>query len=167
MNSCVLMARIVQPPQIRYTPDNLAIAEMVVEFESLRPDSPPSTLKVVGWGNLASEIEQNHKIGDRVILEGRLRMNVFEREERGNKFKEKRAELTVSRIHAVDSDPNWTANAPKAPVSPSNVVSMDSFNKAPSPTPEPAYSTPSYEPEPEPIPTPSTAEERDLDDIPF
>jgi single-strand DNA-binding protein len=59
MNSCVLMARIVQPPQIRYTPDNLAIAEMVVEFESSRPDDPPSTLKVIGWGNLATETTES------------------------------------------------------------------------------------------------------------
>jgi len=167
MNSCVIMARIVQPPQIRYTPDNLAIAEMVVEFESLRPDSPPSTLKVIGWGNLATEIEQNHKLGDRVIIEGRLRMNVFEREERGNKFKEKRAELSVSRIHPLDSDPNWTASAPQAAANPSNVVSMDNYNQAPSPAPEPAYSAPSRDPEPVATPAPSAPEDKDLDDIPF
>ncbi|MEC4804494.1 MAG: single-stranded DNA-binding protein [Jaaginema sp. PMC 1079.18] len=164
MNSCVIMARIVQPPQIRYTQDNLAIAEMVVEFESLRPDSPPSTLKVVGWGNLATEIEQNHKLGDRVIIEGRLRMSVLEREERGNRFKEKRAELTAVRIQTLDSDPNWTPQTPAA--SPSNVVPMNPQKQAPEPSPEPAYTAPN----PEPVSTSTataTPDDQDLDDIPF
>jgi single-stranded DNA-binding protein len=52
MNSCVLMAEIIQEPQLRYTSDNLAITEMLVQFpNSQRPEDAPATLKVVGWGN--------------------------------------------------------------------------------------------------------------------
>lgn len=99
MNSCILMAEIVQEPELRYTPDNqTAIAQMLVQFPGLRAEDPPATLKVVGWGNLAQEIQQNYHQGDRVIIEGRLSMNTFERSEG---FKEKRAELTVQRIHAL------------------------------------------------------------------
>lgn len=59
MNSCVLMGKIVRSPQLRYTQDNqLAIAEMMVEFENISPNSPPNTLKVVAWGNLALDIEK-------------------------------------------------------------------------------------------------------------
>lgn len=98
MNSCILMAEIVEDPQLRYTSDNLEITEMLVRFPGMRPDDPPATLKVVGWGNMAKEIQQNYHEGDRVLIEGRLGMNTIERREG---FKEKRAELTVQRIHAL------------------------------------------------------------------
>lgn len=101
MNSCILMAEIIQEPQLRYTPDNqTAIAEMLVEFPGLRSEDPTGKLKVVGWGNLASEITENYHIGDRVVLHGRLSMNTIERPEG---FKEKRAELTVSKIYSLEA----------------------------------------------------------------
>lgn len=92
------MAEIVQDPQLRYTTDQTALAEMLVEFPGLRAEDPRATLKVVGWGNLAQEIQQQYHQGDRVIIEGRLSMNTVERQEG---FKEKRAELTVQRIHPL------------------------------------------------------------------
>ncbi len=58
MNSCVLMAEIVQEPQLRYTADNLAVTEMLVQFpNSQKAEDAPATLKVVGWGNLATDIQ--------------------------------------------------------------------------------------------------------------
>ena len=98
MNSCILMAEIVEEPQLRYTPDQTALAEMLVQFPGLRAEDAPATLKVVGWGNLAQQIQQQYHQGDRVIIEGRLSMNTIDRPEG---FKEKRAELTVQRIHSL------------------------------------------------------------------
>lgn len=96
MNSCVLMAEIIQEPELRYTADNqLEVTQMLVQFGGLRENDPPANLKVVGWGNLATYIQQNYHIGDRVILIGRLSMNTIERPEG---FKEKRAEMTVQQI---------------------------------------------------------------------
>lgn len=98
MNNCILMAEISQEPQLRFTSDTqTALAEMLVQFPGLRAEDPPATLKVVGWGNLAQEIQQNYHQGDRVIIEGRLSMNTVQLDG----FKEKRAELTVQRIHAL------------------------------------------------------------------
>lgn len=101
MNSCILLAEIIQEPQLRFTADNLEVTEMLVQFSSVREGEPPGTLKVVGWGNLAKEIQQNYHQGDRVLLEGRLSMNTIERPEG---FKEKRAELTVQKIHSLGTD---------------------------------------------------------------
>ncbi|MGH8001397.1 MAG: single-stranded DNA-binding protein, partial [Brasilonema sp.] len=98
MNSCILLAEIVQEPQLRFTADNLEVTEMLVQFPGLREGEPPATLKVVGWGNMAKEIQLNYHQGDRVLLEGRLGMNTIERPEG---FKEKRAELTVQKIHSL------------------------------------------------------------------
>lgn len=97
MNNCILMAEIVQEPQLRYTPEQSALAEMLVQFPGLRAEDPPATLKVVGWGNLAQQIQQNYRQGDRVVIEGRLSMNTIERDG----FKEKRAELTAQRVHSL------------------------------------------------------------------
>ena len=56
---------------------------------------------MVGWGNLANTIKDSYHPGDRLIIEGRLGINMVERPEG---FKEKRAEFTASRISRVDGD---------------------------------------------------------------
>ena len=74
------MAEIIQQPELRYTADNqLEITQMLVQFWGVRDNDPPANLKVVGFGKLAKEIQQNYKEGDRVILVGRLTMNVIDR----------------------------------------------------------------------------------------
>ena len=121
MNSCILMAEITQDPQLRYTSDNQTpLAEMQVQIPSLRAEEAPESLKVVVWGNLAQEVQEQYRGGDRVILEGRLGMVMVEQPEG---FKEKRAELTIQRIHRAGSEDIATHRgsasqvaAPAAPV---------------------------------------------------
>lgn len=165
MNSCILMARIVQTPQIRYTADQTPIAEMMVEFDSWRSEEPPSTLKVVGWRNTATEIQENYQAGDLVVIEGRLGMRLLEREDRGERFKEKRAELTASRLHKIGNQPLPTA----AVSQPSNVVPIGNYNKPPAPESQPADlgNPPAPEPAPAPPSSASPPDDRDLDEIPF
>ncbi len=117
MNSCVLMAKIVRNPQLRYTQDNqLAVTEMMVEFENLSPNSPPSMLKVIAWGNLATDVEQKYTEGNQVVLTGRLKMDVVERQG----YKEKIAELTISHIYPLDG--NGNSNSPS-----NNVVNLNNY----------------------------------------
>jgi single-strand DNA-binding protein len=119
MNSCILMAEIIKNPELRYTADNqMAIADMFVQFTppGSRPEDRPPTIEVVGWGNLATEIKENFKQGDRVTIEGRLEMNTLERDG----YKEKRAKLVASRIyHITGADvtaaPRATSAAPSSP----------------------------------------------------
>ncbi|MFB2880754.1 single-stranded DNA-binding protein [Floridanema aerugineum] len=107
MNSCILMAEVVQDPQLRYTPDNLAVAEMLVQFPGVKPDDPPANLKVIGWGNLATEIHERCHRGLQVVIEGRLGMITFERKPEG--FKEKRAELTAQKVHYLSASNSFAA----------------------------------------------------------
>lgn len=162
MNNCVLMAEIIQDPQLRYTSDTQTpIAEMLVQFPGLREDDPPSTLKVVGWGNLAQEIQENYHQGDRVVLEGRLNMNTVERPEG---FREKRAEMTAQRIYRLGADTQLgidaaTASSPaKSSTSPAPAKAARS-----APPSRPAVS----EPAGEPAYSKATADSPDYDDIPF
>lgn len=99
MNHCLLEAEVMEAPQIRYTQDNQTpIAEMTVQIEGLRPDDPPSTLKVVGWGNLAQDLQNRVRAGQRVVLEGRMRINSVAR---ADGVREKKAELTLARLHPL------------------------------------------------------------------
>ncbi|MBD2082669.1 single-stranded DNA-binding protein [Leptolyngbya sp. FACHB-17] len=150
MNSIILLADIIQEPQLRFTSDNQTpIAELRVEFAGLRPEDPATQLKAVGWGNLAQEIQANYHQGDRVILEGRLTMNTVDRPEG---FKEKQAELTIQRIHALNG------------ASISSSVTTEAPTRAPS-TPPPAATTPKRTPK---APTaPALESQPELDDIPF
>lgn len=160
MNSCILMAEIVQEPELRYTSDNQTpIAEMLVQFAGARPEDPAATLKVVGWGNLAQEIQANYHLGDRVVLEGRLNMNTIDRPEG---FKEKRAELTVQRLHRLDGVAlSTTVTAPAtAPVS-------QPAPRTGQTTPPRANGSPQTKAPTAKFPPPEPVAEANLDDIPF
>ena len=89
-------------PTVRFTQDNKTpLAEIEVEFDSLRADDPPSALKVVGWGKLAEELQNTVQVNSKLVIEGRLRMNTVPRKDG---TKEKRAEFTLSRIHPFSSN---------------------------------------------------------------
>lgn len=161
MNSCVLMAEVIQDPELRFTPDNQTpIAEMWVQFAGLREEEPPSKLKVVGWGNLAQEIQERYHQGDQVIIEGRLHMNTVDRPEG---FKEKRAELTAQKIHLLSGGGLTTStarpeSAPKAEVTPA--ASEPKPQAAPRSTPKPAAAkAPAY--------SAPASDAIDYDEIPF
>ena len=112
MNHCLLEAEVMEAPQIRYTQDNQTpIAEMTVQVEGLRPDDPPSTLKVVGWGNLAQDLQNRVRAGQRLVLEGRLRINSIARPDG---VREKKVELTLSRLHPLTGGASGEAPPPPA-----------------------------------------------------
>lgn len=153
MNSCILMAKIIRSPELRYTQDNQTpIAQMLVEFEGTKPDDPPATLKVVGWGNMASEIQEQYQEGDRVVIAGRLLMNTVDRPEG---FKEKRAELTVSQIYAVDSNGGTVSRTNSAT---DDDLEVESSAKPKTTKPKTAVASETQTAE---------APEQNLDDIPF
>ena len=105
-----------EAPQVRYTQDNQTpVAEMAVQFDGLRPDDPAGQLKVVGWGSLAQDLQNRVQVGQRLMVEGRLRMNTVSRQDG---TKEKRAEFTLSRLHPLGGSataaPRPAAAAPAA-----------------------------------------------------
>ena len=108
MNQIILMAEVLQSPQTRYTPDQTAIAETLVQYPGLRPEDPAGTLKIVGWGNMAQEVQDKCQPGQWFIFEGRLRMNTIERPEG---FKEKVVELSVSHFYPMGTPAPATAPA--------------------------------------------------------
>jgi single-strand DNA-binding protein len=150
MNSCVLMAEIIKAPELRYTQDGqTAIAEMTVQFPAIRAEDPMETVKVVSWGNMAQQVQEQYKQGDQIVIEGRLTMSNIDRPEG---IKEKVAELTASRIHPMSMGAVTTA-----------VPSMSASR----PTAAPPQSAPPAQTMPQSAPATAPVEEPNYDDIPF
>ena len=167
MNQCVLEVEVIDAPTVRYTQDNQTpIAEMSVRFDALRDGDPPSELKVVGWGNLAQELQNRVQVGQRLLIEGRLRMNTVPR---GDGMKEKRAEFTLARLHPIGASTTSSSTA-----SSSTANSAPQGSKPPSGSARPERPTPIAAPaatpkpsEPEPASWNAAPLVPDTDDIPF
>jgi single-stranded DNA-binding protein len=181
----LLEVEVLEAPQVRYTQDNQTpVAEMTVRFEGLRLDDPPGQIKVVGWGSLAQDLQNRVEPGQRLMLEGRMRMNTVSRPDG---VKEKRAEFTLSRFHplgpasAAREEGSFGAppSAPPAPSAPRAAAAAPvrrpggtspSRPEAPAPAPAPV---PARAPAPEaPVwnASPLVADPEgfsDEDDIPF
>ncbi|MDJ0725718.1 MAG: single-stranded DNA-binding protein [Prochloraceae cyanobacterium] len=130
MNSCILMVKIISDPELRHVQqdggDPIAVTRTIVEFESAQPEQPTGTLTVVGWRDMAETIKEDYRKGDRAIVQGRLAMNVSERQG----VKEKKAELVASRIYTISdrNDEDFNYEEPSIPTSSNNnVVVMDSY----------------------------------------
>ncbi len=123
------MAEIVQAPELRSTADNqMEIAEMFVQFVNSKPENPPALIKVVGWNNLAREIKEKYRQGDRVVIEGRLEMSTIDKPEG---YKEKRAHLVASRIHSfTGSDETSVGTMPPVSVAESRPAAQAQPAKA-------------------------------------
>ena len=167
MNHCLLEAEVLEAPQLRYTQDNQTpLAELTVRIDGLRPDDPSGQLKVVGWGSLAQDIQNRLQVGQRLVLEGRLRMNTVPRPDG---VKEKRAELILSRLH-----PLGDASAAAAAPTPAQPPAATPRSAPPQPRANAAQAVPPPPPAgiaaPAPIWDPSPLVPRegpDDDDIPF
>ena len=168
MNSCILMAQVVRDPELRSTQDQTSVATMLVEFESTREGEAPGQVKVEAWGNLAEEVSSTYRVGNQIVIQGRLSMNTVEMPEG---YKQKVAKLVASRIHPLTgASPSMSNDAYSPSPQPTNIVDFapapaPQAEPAPAPQPqaEPAYTAPAPAPTPEPAPSGN----EDWDEIPF
>jgi single-strand DNA-binding protein len=167
MNTCVLMAEVITNPELRKTPDDLEVANMMVEFPGLREEEPTARIRVVGWGKLGVEMSENYHVGDRLVIEGRLGMNVIEKDG----YKEKRAELVASHIYTMGENSDRSTITQPTTTTTTATTTPNVVNFQPVTTPKPekisaienTYSAPATTSD-------DTTEEYDegtLDEIPF
>jgi len=179
VNHCLLEVEVLEAPQIRYTQDNQTpVAEMTVRFDGLRVDDPPGQIRAVGWGSVAQDLQNRVAVGQRLLLEGRFRMNTVTRTDGS---KEKRAELTLSRFHPLAGEGVPTGGTVSQPPAPAAVPRASSAAAAPvrrgagAPSPRPSAPPPAAEEAAAPVwnasplvPDPDgLGDQLDDDDIPF
>ena len=134
MNHCLLEVEVLEEPKVRYAPDNqLPIAEMTVRLDGLRPEDPPGQLRVVGFGNLAQDLQNRVQVGQRLVVEGRLRVNSITRPDG---MREKKIEFTLARLHPLDGSAAATPAPASAPAMPRAAATPT--KAAPRKAPEPA-----------------------------
>ena len=163
VNHCLLEVEVLEAPQVRYTQDNQTpVAEMAVQIDGLRPDDPPGQLKVVGWGNVAQELQNRVQVGQRLMLEGRLRMTTVTRQDG---VKEKRAEFTLARLHGMG--PGATSSPAANPAAGSAPAPTRSQPRAAASAAPPAPNAPAPSRPPPWNTSPLVPDLPDDDDIPF
>jgi single-strand DNA-binding protein len=127
MNAIAILGEVVGDPELRETPDGLAIAKFPLRFAAARPEEAPYQVSVVVFGrvarpgesgrNLAQEVAQQFHQGDTVVVEGQLRMNTIERDG----YKEKRAEVQARKVVSVSAgaglDTGFSMPEPASPSS--------------------------------------------------
>ena len=97
MNHCTLAVEVVSQPQLRHTQDGLAIAELEVQFPGVGKDAAPCAMPAVRMGDKAKDLVERVKVGDRLILEGSIRIDSITKGE----TRTKRAQLRISRVHPL------------------------------------------------------------------
>lgn len=98
MNHLTLAIAFTTGPETRYTQDSQKpYCQFIAEFQG-KPDAPPVSAKVTAWGDLADKIQKDYHKGDRAIIEGRVQIDTIDRPEG---FKEKRAAISISKIHSL------------------------------------------------------------------
>ena len=155
LNHCLLEVEVLEAPQVRYTQDNQTpVAEMTVQLDGLRPDDPPGQLKVVGWGNLAQDLQNRVRVGQRLVLEGRMRMNTVTRQDG---VKEKRAELTLARLHPLSPSDSQSSAATPGPFAGVPAAAMAAASPQGAAAPYPAGRAAPASPQRRSAPSPSAA----------
>ena len=97
LSNIVISGTVKKAPEKRFTPTNIAVANFLLEICYIPRGSQPSqngilsqVVRVNAWRDLAEQCEQNLKVGDKVLINGRAQMNVYT-----NKEGKKKRELEI------------------------------------------------------------------------
>lgn len=107
MNVAAISGTIVEEPELRHTQDGLARLTTRLSFPTNQATEVDYEVKVIAFGDLASEIHKRYHRGDSVIVEGRLvsetrkKSSATSREELD--VKEKVTELVARRFYPAST----------------------------------------------------------------
>lgn len=127
------MAEVLQAPEVRYTQDNLAVANLLVQFPSTRPEDAPMQVRVSVFGDMAETVVSQCYVGLHVVVEGQLHINSVEKDGRT----EKRAEINARRIHPIGGSLGASINASPAASPVATTPKANPVSPAPSKTAQP------------------------------
>jgi len=106
LNKVLLIGNMVRDPELRYTPQNTAVANFTIATNRSWSNSDGSEqestefTRCVAWGKLAEIVDQILKKGRKVYVEGRLQTREWEGQD-GQK--NRRTEVVADQIIALDS----------------------------------------------------------------
>lgn len=136
MNKVLLMGRLTREPEIRYGNDNKPIARYAIAVDRSYKDSngnyPTDFFNLVSFGNTASFVEKYLKKGTKVVVEGELRNNNYEKD--GNKVYSD--QIVVNNVEFAESKKASGESNEQAPAQQTQADADGGFNEVPDATPD-------------------------------
>lgn len=81
MNKVILMGRLAQDPEVRYTPNGKAVATFALAVRKAKPNAngeyDANFIRIVVWDKTAEAIGNNLKKGDRILLDGSINVRGY------------------------------------------------------------------------------------------
>lgn len=105
MNRVILLGRLAQDPEIRYTQSGKAVASFTVAVNRFSGDEA-DFIPVVAWEKLAESCGNNLVKGQRVLVEGKLQIRSYEKDGQ----KRRVAEVIAQAVEFLDK-PNAKSEA--------------------------------------------------------
>ncbi|MFI4881770.1 MAG: single-stranded DNA-binding protein [Phycisphaerales bacterium JB064] len=113
MNSVNLMGRLGRDVELRYTSNNNAVAALSVAVEDRYRAKDGTTKKSVvwveceAWGKVAETIARYFKKGDKILLEGRLKLDQWEQDGQ----KRSKLKVALNNFHFIENPKTQQAAA--------------------------------------------------------
>ena len=78
MNKAILVGRLAQDPEVRYTQSGKAVASFNLAVNRYGQKESADFIPIVAWEKLAEIIGNNLKKGSQVLIEGRMQVRSYE-----------------------------------------------------------------------------------------
>ena len=78
MNKAILVGRLAQDPEVRYTQSGKAVASFNLAVNRYGQKESADFIPIVAWEKLAEVIGNNLKKGSQVLIEGRMQVRSYE-----------------------------------------------------------------------------------------
>jgi len=101
MNKVILVGRLAQDPEVRYTPSGKAVASFSLAVNRFTGQGQQATdfIPIVAWEKLAEICGNNLTKGQRILVEGRLQIRSYETSDHQ---KRRVAEVVASNIEFLE-----------------------------------------------------------------
>jgi single-strand DNA-binding protein len=100
MNKVILVGRLANDPEVRYTQNGKAVASFNLAVNRQGKDAPADFIHIVAWEKLAEICGNNLGKGRRVLVEGRLQIRTYDAQDGS---KRRVAEIVAQNIEFLDS----------------------------------------------------------------
>jgi single-strand DNA-binding protein len=111
MNKVILVGRLTRDPETRYTQTGKAVTNITVAVDEGFGENKKTTfVPVVAWEKIAEVIANNLQKGRRVLVEGRLQIQDYEKDG----VKKRSTDVVVQNIEFLDSKQGGQANSSPA-----------------------------------------------------
>ena len=134
LNKAMIIGRLGQDPDVRYTQSNTAVANMSVATSERYKDKQGEWKettewhKVVAWGRTAEICQEYLKKGSQVYIEGPIQTNKWEDKDGNTRYTTEIKALTMTMLDSKGSN-GGGGNAPQKPDNSKPVSSSVDLNK--------------------------------------